>query len=791
MLGHVASANQEFQFKLGDSVNVYSDKGFRKTKENVFEAIGNVVITHFSETLYGEKASMYLNSGETRVEGNVRYVGPEFTLYGGRIDYNFLTQDLQVTNARVVADNYVVLGSKINRVSKDVFIAEEAEYSTCRDCPESWSVYGKKVHITAGQYVRITHAFVKIKGVVALYLPYMVFPIKKKRETGLLFPRFGINPRLGTRFQLPFFWAINDQQDMTLTPSLWGKRGFGSQFEYRQMFGEKKWFEINSLNGLDRVYSDDRPYNMVGPNDHNVHFRHLSEYEHVFMSSNNTNHYLYYSDVRDMDFVRDYEQFINNRISGAELGGETFVEKRNNSSIISAEGYFKKTMLVDDPQKFDHGTVQIMPELKLSLVPRQLFNSDRVVLPLVNVGIDADFNYFKQNHITEGSFIRNAYRVNSAPYVETTLARVGPVAVRNKTSFDYQQYYFPFESEQKTFGKNGVLYETEARFELHKMFGVAYETQVSPDRILLDGENSKDDKKNVVNIGPEMLTEVRPFKKELAKDTVGVGYNAFRHTQEFKLKHYYISNQRFWGKEQFYQQIRNPNGGTNQAGIFDQLDAVRGRENELNFRESRTSLPTSNTVELQWNNTLVRKSPKNYSPLQDDRYLINNFDYSQVAYFRLGQGLDFNAATTEFNQRLTRLAMNTGISGQFFSLSLDEYFYHSTNQHLTNLRITRNFKLATVGAGLTYDSFTTPINKVLSLNAVGKPSDLFNLGFGYDYDIELKDQLREIYTVGYTPLNNCWKMDVSYEINQIQKRYSVNFYVNFNENNFTGLGAGR
>ncbi len=56
---HAASREEEsFNFTFGDKIHVLSDKAFRKTKDDEFEAIGNVVILHGDKTLYGEKAKV-------------------------------------------------------------------------------------------------------------------------------------------------------------------------------------------------------------------------------------------------------------------------------------------------------------------------------------------------------------------------------------------------------------------------------------------------------------------------------------------------------------------------------------------------------------------------------------------------------------------------------------------------------------------------------------------------------------------------------------------------------------
>ena len=239
LFSEIAFSRETFEFNLGQKINILSDKAFRKSRENEFEAVGNVVITHLKNSIYGEKATINFTTGETEVMGNVRYISPEMTLYGTKLRYNFLTKEIDIDNARILSDNYIVTGKKIIQTSSEIIYAEEAEYTTCKDCPESWSIFGKKITIELGQYVRIQNAFIKVKGVTALYFPYLIFPIKQKRESGLLFPTLGFSSKDGVQYRQPFFYVIDDYKDLTLTPSTFGVRGLGGEFQYRQNFKEK------------------------------------------------------------------------------------------------------------------------------------------------------------------------------------------------------------------------------------------------------------------------------------------------------------------------------------------------------------------------------------------------------------------------------------------------------------------------------------------------------------------------------------------------------------------------
>ena len=82
-------ARTSFDFKTGDDVQILSDKAYRRTSKSEYNAVGNVVIVHGTEMLYGEKASLKYGEGTLNVQGNVRYVGEGITFYGTRLFYNF------------------------------------------------------------------------------------------------------------------------------------------------------------------------------------------------------------------------------------------------------------------------------------------------------------------------------------------------------------------------------------------------------------------------------------------------------------------------------------------------------------------------------------------------------------------------------------------------------------------------------------------------------------------------------------------------------------------------------
>lgn len=763
-------ARESFEVKFGENVQVLSDKAFRDSSKNRFEAVGNVIITHEKNSIYGERASLDFTTGATNVTGNVRYVGPQITMYGSEMEYNFRDKSFALSNARILADNYIVLGKKLSRPNPNTILGVDAEYTTCKDCPESWSVYGQEIEITLGEYVRIKHAFLKVKGVVVMYVPYLIFPIKKKRETGVLFPSFGFEFEEGFRFQQPWFWALSDSADMTFSPSVFGKRGLGHQYQYRQVFHEDGWVNVDTLKVFDRVYE---PGKQSEERSASKTFRHFSQAESHWSSGEHFNGHFRLLGVNDLDVMRDYDFFSENMVDGSEIGASGFMEGRTSLFQFAIDGNFERNTLYSDPKGFDHRYVQILPKLSLSTIPITIYQSDIPLLKRLSIGLDSDFTVFKQNHLAENVYIRNARRLNSRPYINWEIGNLGPVNFRTRVAFDSQKYWFPYESE-KTFSKSGIFTESEIGIEIEKVFGMSYVEEVPIEKVdVAKLSKAKPESLSTSNL----IGELPVFNEGLSKENFKIQKNSYRHAQEIKLKHYYFSDQKTKGNNKFLTQIAQNSGD----GQFDAIDALRSREFLVSNTETRTTLPLSNTIELQWNNALVRKKAVGEGQFLDGRSLIDNFNYSRVSYFNLSQGYDFDRETGELDDKLTRLNIESGINIDSFSLSISEYYFYDSQENIFSVNFSKESSRFKVFSRFTYDSLTTPIKKIATAGAKFNIIDLFLLGAEVEYDLEDKRYARSEYSVLYKPTNDCWELDFRHKRDLVERRFSVNFLINFND----------
>jgi LPS-assembly protein len=773
-------ASNELQFQFGDSVSIYSEKAYRREGGKIFEAIGNVVVLSGSDTLYGERVSFNIKSGDVLIEGSVRYVGQNITIYGSKISYNLVTGKLTMSNSRMITPEFSVVATEIIKKSEKIYYATDAEFTTCRDCTESWLISGKELHIEIDEYVQIYHAIAKVKGVDVIYIPYIALPIKNQRESGLLFPKIQARSDEGIIYEQPIYWAINNSQDATFTPTFAAQRGYGLNLEYRHVYGDRRWMELSNKVVFDSVYEPE----VLDSTNSGSYFRSFYEFENHYQWTNNLSQYLRVTGTKDLDFIRDYSYYTDEFVQESDLGASFFLDKRFDNFSLALVADYKRNILITDPNDFDRSYVQTLPSLEFSISPQMIYQSRTDYFYKANYGLDGSFSTFRQDERDESSFLRNVNRLDAKPYIELAVLNKGPFLLKTKYTVDYQDYNF-HDEEQERYNKHAAVVSTELSFTLDRIFGLAYEekydiSEIKEEDIIKIKAKSADPKKNkkIIKTKSNLIGKLPNLENSISKDFIKITKNSYRHSQEYKVIHHRITSQSERGNQKFSTQLQTD------EGWFDLSDAVLGDLENLESNETRKSIPLENTVELQWNNSLIRKSPKLLNYLIDNRYLKDNFTYSKIGYFNVSQGFLLNSDADDLNDKLTRLFIDSGYNAKTWSVQFNDYYFHSSDDHIVSLSGQKRFNRLSLVSSYNANSFADSNLKTIKAGFQFKPIDVLGVSFLKEQDLDANDNIASIYQVDFMPHNNCWILNFNYKESFVEKRYSFNFEFNFGNEEF-------
>lgn len=772
-----ANNSKNLQLQLGDSVSIYSEKAYRKNKGLYFEAVGNVVIIAGKETLYGEKASFDIKTGDVKVEGNVRVIGQGLTIYGSMIEFNSKTNQLEMQNARIITADFNIVATKVKRLAQDKYYAKDAEFTTCRDCTESWTIYGNEITIEMNQYVKIKHALTKIKGVSVLYFPYIAVPVKNKRESGLLFPEVSSRLDEGVTYQQPVYWAIDESTDMTFTPSFFGRRGYGTDIQFRDMYGERQWLNFETRLVNDSIYLPGKTNNDIS---NTKYFRSFYDLEGHYSWDNNTQMHFHSTLMKDLDMLSDYNLYMDDFIHASDIGVEGFVEKRYENFEFGLESNLRRNLLVDDPEELDKSYVQVLPSVYFSLIPQTLVQSDKPMLQHISAGFDSEFTVFRQLEENESSNLRNVRRVNLKPYLDWHLFTVGPLKGKTRYQLEYQHYNFQNEKEKDFYKYAGVM-TTEFSFTMDKIFGLAYEEVVPVADIkkeYLDkvGKQKQTQSKKKFK---DLVGDIPSFENSLTNDSIKFVKNSYRHSQEFKFLHHLIANSAEEGNERFNSQINS------NLGWFDYDDGIKEDIFNIGAFQTRTDIPMQNTIEFQWNNSLIRKSPRSFRFFEDEKYLRDNFSYSKIGYFNLSQGIVLSDdESSSLEDSLTRLFINTGYNASRWSVNLTEYYFHQSSDQITNIGFQRRYDMLSLLLGWNSNTLGGANINTIRTGLHFRPFDALGFSVFKEEDLFAEQNIRSIYQIDLMPDNNCWILNFNYRETVVDTRYTLNWVFNFGNDDF-------
>ena len=217
--------------------------------ERTMRAVGDAVLMQDNQTVYGDRIDYDVLDQEVHVVGNTRVVqagtvvtGPELRMQlderRGEMQEPVFTMRNPPTVGRPASQAITARGSAKRAVfdGPDREVLYGARYTTCEAGVDDWYLRASELELDHhSETATAQHASIEFKGMPILYTPWIEFPFSNQRKSGFLTPNWGQTTRSGFEFGIPYYWNIAPNMDATITPRYMSKRGTQMQGEFRYL----------------------------------------------------------------------------------------------------------------------------------------------------------------------------------------------------------------------------------------------------------------------------------------------------------------------------------------------------------------------------------------------------------------------------------------------------------------------------------------------------------------------------------------------------------------------------
>ena len=226
----------------GGDVTVIADRLEQVGPEHLVVATGNVELTKGATRLMADRIELNRATGDAVAEGRVVFYDGDDQLTGQRIEYNVKTGTGVVYQADARgAPYYHISGERMERLGESSYRIQKGVFTTCEADPPDWSFHFGSATADLNEFLYGTNASLWVRNIPIIpLLPFFAAAIRRERQTGFLFPKWGYSTRKGAYLEFPFFWAIDESQDLLVSPMTYTKLGFGSNLEYRYILPDNQ-----------------------------------------------------------------------------------------------------------------------------------------------------------------------------------------------------------------------------------------------------------------------------------------------------------------------------------------------------------------------------------------------------------------------------------------------------------------------------------------------------------------------------------------------------------------------
>ena len=206
-----------------DQNKIYLENFEYQTKNSIFKSIGFTKVLDIKSNTY-EFSQVYIDTKKKEL------LGTDIKAFMN--DENFKINE---NNKPRIFANSLKINNETNSFEKSVFTL--CNYRKNDKCPP-WTIQASKMlHDNKKKTIYYDNALIKVYNIPVFYFPKISHPDHTvDRRSGFLPPSFSGSKNLGSGLSIPYFWALNDDKNLTFTNNFYIGENPLFLSEYHQAF---------------------------------------------------------------------------------------------------------------------------------------------------------------------------------------------------------------------------------------------------------------------------------------------------------------------------------------------------------------------------------------------------------------------------------------------------------------------------------------------------------------------------------------------------------------------------
>ena len=317
------------------------------SNNNIVTVKGDVQIFFKGNTLEADQVIYDRGKGTLHAMGNVRIteeLGNVIRTEKIKLSDDFKEGFIQSLQVDSIEETFFAAASAERKGKKTIL--KKGIYSVCAVCRvrpgriPTWRIKAEEIIIDEEKHkISYEDATFEFLGVPIAYLPKFSHPDPRiKQKSGFLTPTFLLENELGFGVGTPYYYAVNESSDLTVTPNVLTKQGFLGDIEWRQRLANGAY--SLQLSGI----RQEAPEEFAGESG-DERFRGGLRTTGEFSISENWNTGWDVLALSDRTFAEDYDRLIN-RVD--RFTSNTFLTGQSRTKFFDARALYFNILDDDD-----------------------------------------------------------------------------------------------------------------------------------------------------------------------------------------------------------------------------------------------------------------------------------------------------------------------------------------------------------------------------------------------------------------------------------------------------------